>query len=256
MNRITNMKGVGSVQKEMDKPIVPTPAAILLAGELLSIGTKNKAGIGDIMVVDIGGATTDIYSYIENKSFSGAKIIGTPEPFSKRTVEGDMGMRESSICLIKEVGEKNFAERCGISEIFLKEAIKKRTTFTNYIADNCMEKIMDHNIACYAVNISARRHAGYVTKEFNNGCRLVQRGKNLMEIKTIVGTGGIIANEEDAVSILENVETNTWEKGHILLPEKIDVLVDWDYVLFAAGLLRKYDEDASFAIMEKSLRLI
>lgn len=256
MNRITNMKGVGSVQKEMDGPIVPTPAAILSAGELLCFGTKNKTGMGTIMVADIGGATTDIYSYIENKSFSGAKIIGTPEPFAKRTVEGDMGMRESSICLVKEVGEKNFAERCGISEIFLKEAIEKRTTFTDYIVDDCREKIIDHNIACYAVNISARRHAGYVAKEFSSGCRLVQRGKNLTEIKTIVGTGGIIVNEDDAVSILENVRINTLEKGHILLPEKINVLVDWDYVLFAAGLLRKYDEEAAFAIMERSLRLI
>ena len=46
MNRITNMKGVGSVQKEMDGPIVPTPAAILSAGELLCFGTKIKRAWG------------------------------------------------------------------------------------------------------------------------------------------------------------------------------------------------------------------
>ncbi len=256
MNRITNMKGVGSVQKEMDGPIIPTPASILSAGELLSLGTKNKRGMGPIMIADIGGATTDIYSYIENKSFSGAKIIGTPEPFAKRTVEGDIGMRESFASLVREVGQEDFAKSCYVSEDFLKEAIEKRRIFTDYIADNCKEKKVDHNIACYAVDVAARRHAGYVSKEFNSGCHLVQRGKNLGEIKTIVGTGGIIVNEDNPVSILEKVRVDVSEKGHLLLPDKLDVLVDWDYVLFAAGLLRKYDEAAAFAIMESSLRLI
>lgn len=255
MNRITNMKGIGSVQQEMAEPIIPTPAAVLSAGELLCCGAKNIAGIGSFMMIDIGGATTDIYSYIENKSFSGAKCIGSPEPFAKRTVEGDMGMRESSVCLVKEAGEKNFAEQCGISENCLKEAIEKRITCKDYVADNSSEKIIDHTIACSAVKISARRHAGYVAKEFNDGCCLVQRGKNLTEIKTIVGTGGIIVNEEDPFTILENVRADASEAGHVLLPERIDILLDHDYVLFAAGLLRKYDEDAALAIMKRSLRL-
>lgn len=255
MNRITNMKGLVSVQKELDESIIPTPAAVLLAGELLCLGTKNVTGIGPFMMADVGGATTDIYSYIENKSFSGARCIGLPEPFSKRTVEGDMGMRESSGCLVKEVGEKNFAERCGISELHLKEAIEKRTTCKYYISDDSKEKIIDHNIACSAVKISARRHAGYVTKEFNDGCCLVQHGKNLTKIKTIVGTGGIIVNEENPLNILENVRVEAFEAGHILLSESVNALVDNDYVLFAAGLLRKYDEDAAITIMKRSLRL-
>ncbi|SFL94383.1 glutamate mutase L [Pelosinus propionicus] len=255
MNRITNMKGIGSVQKEMDAPIIPTPAAVLSAGALLCRGTKNEIGIGSFMLADIGGATTDIYSYIENKSFQGAKCIGSPEPFAKRTVEGDMGMRESSICLTRELGEKNLAERCGISETFLKEAIEKRIICKDYIADDSREKIIDYQIACSAVNISARRHAGYVAKEFNDGCCLVQRGKNLTEIKTIIGTGGIIVNEENPFPILENVRADASETGHILLPERISTLMDHDYVFFAAGLLRKYDEDAAISIMKRSLRL-
>lgn len=255
MKRIINMKGVGTVQMEMDDAIVPTPAAVLSAGELLSTGTETITGIGTFMMADIGGATTDIYSYVENKSFSGAKCIGSPEPFAKRTVEGDMGMRESSVCLVNEIGEKNFAKRCGTSEQFLKKAIEKRTTCTDYVANENREKKIDYNIACSAINISAKRHAGYVNKEFNDGCHLVQRGKNLTEIKTIIGTGGIIVNEENAATILKNVGASSSETSQVLLPEKVDTLVDHDYVLFAAGLLRKYDEDAALAIMKRSLRL-
>ena len=255
MKRITNMKGVGAVQREMAELIVPTPASVLTAGELLSQGTANQLGIGPIMMVDIGGATTDIYSYIENTSYSGAKRIGSPEPFAKRTVEGDLGMRESSICLTNEIGEQLFAEKCGVSIEYLHKAIEERICFTEYIANGELEKRIDHNLACDAVHISARRHAGSVTKEFNDGCRLVQRGKNLKEIETVIGTGGIIVNENNAINIVEKVKINTSESDSVLLPEKIEAMIDQDYVLFAAGLLRKYDEDAALAIIKDSLRL-
>lgn len=255
MSRITNMKGVGPVQKEMDGPIVPTPAAVLSAGELLCRGAGNEAGIGAMMMVDIGGATTDVYSYGENKSFSGARMIGAPDPFAKRTVEGDMGMRESSVCLVREVGEDKFAEQCGVSGPCLAEAIQKRVSLTDYLADNDTEKIIDYHIARTAVGISARRHAGRVTREFGAGRHLVQRGKNLTETRTIVGTGGVIVNEDNAVDILENARVKAMESGQVLLPEKLEALIDRDYVLFAAGLLGSHDAEAALAIMKKSLGL-
>lgn len=41
---------------------MPTPASVLKAAETLSLGTKDEDGIGDLAIVDIGGATTDIHS--------------------------------------------------------------------------------------------------------------------------------------------------------------------------------------------------
>lgn len=84
MNRITNMKGVGKVKELMDGPIIPTPASVLRAGELLCRGTDTEPGIGSFMMADIGGATTDIYSYVENTNFLGAKFVGSPEPFREK----------------------------------------------------------------------------------------------------------------------------------------------------------------------------
>ncbi|QAT43278.1 glutamate mutase L [Aminipila luticellarii] len=257
MNRITNMKGVGVVREMVDGPIIPTPASVLSAGELLCNGTEREAGIGPYMMADIGGATTDIYSFAENRSYEGAKQIGSPEPFAKRTVEGDMGMRESSVCLLKEVGKERFAMKCKVSQKVMEQAVQKRISSRAYIADTDFEKIIDHELACSVVHISARRHAGTVKKEFYDGYRLVQRGKNLLEIKTVIGTGGILVNSqrEEAADILENVKIGASEKGNILLPEDVHVMIDKDYVFFAAGLLRSYDENAALAIMKKSLRL-
>lgn len=255
MQRITNMKGIGEVRHKMDGPILPTPAAVLKAGELLSTGTANTEGIGSFMLADIGGATTDIYSFTENFSYSGAKVIGIPEPYAKRTVEGDMGMRESSGCLLHEVGRKKFAGLCGLSEAEADQAVEKRMGQKSWLADTEKEKETDRQIACSAVSISARRHAGNVRKEFNDGCRLIQRGKNLTEIKFVIGTGGVLANNDDAYDacILENVRRKESESDRILLPETVKTAVDRDYIFYAAGLLREYDEEAAIAIMKNSI---
>ncbi|MEY8297357.1 MAG: glutamate mutase L [Emergencia timonensis] len=254
MNRITNMKGVGKVKKLLDGPIIPTPAAVLAAGQLLCLGTETEPGIGPYMMADIGGATTDIYSFIENRSYEGAKQVGSPEPFAKRTVEGDMGMRESSVCLVKEVGEENFARKCCITKEHLRDAIENRITDRKYIAEIETEKEIDLQIACSAVEISARRHAGYAAKEFHDGCRLVQHGKNLTEIKTVIGTGGILVNNlQAAPRILQNVRARPSKAETVLLPSDVKTFVDEDYVFFAAGLLSDYDQEAALAIMKNSI---
>lgn len=253
MTRITNMMGVGRIQEQLHGPIVPTPAAVLAAGELLSRGTEQTPGIGPFMMVDIGGATTDIYSYVENKSYEGARIVGARELFSKRTVEGDMGMRESSGSLINEVGTKNFAKMCGITEEEAAKAAQKRNSDRAYLADNEKDRRIDHQIACSAAAISARRHAGRIYREYMDGACAIQRGKNLTEVEHVIGTGGIIAGSDAAEDILRSVVRKENEKDRVLLPGKVEVHVDKDYVFFAAGLLSAYDREAALAIMKKSM---
>ena len=54
------------------------------------------------MVIDIGGATTDVRSACWGKpSIDSTPIVGLPEPFAKRTVEGDLGLRVSAIALLE-----------------------------------------------------------------------------------------------------------------------------------------------------------
>lgn len=254
MERITNMKGVGMVKSFVDAPVVPTPAAVLSAGELLFRGTDTKAGIGSYMMMDIGGATTDVYSFAENKSYEGAKQIGSPEPAAKRTVEGDMGMRESSVSILKEVGGEVFSGRCGLPQDAVEESVMRRVRQREYIADNPDEKKVDIELAASAVEISARRHCGVVSREFCGGCRAVQRGKNLTEVKTVIGTGGILVNNPgEAESILLRAQAEPKERGSVLLPEKAEAVLDRDYVFFAAGLLRRYDDEAALNIMKNSI---
>ena len=132
-----------------------------------------------------------------------------------------------------------------MSVLEVEEAIEKRTKVREYVADSEAERKIDLEIAANAVGISARRHAGTCTKEFYGGCNLVQRGKNLSEIRKIIGTGGILVNNGKAAA--------EKEKNTVLLPERLETLVDEDYIFFAAGLLRAYDEDTALAIMKESI---
>ena len=73
------------------------------SARLLSLGTANRKGMGDLLLVDIGGATTYIHSVGKGKPTSSLitidgrtselRVEGLQEPLEKRTVEGDLGMR-------------------------------------------------------------------------------------------------------------------------------------------------------------------
>lgn len=86
---------------------------------------------------------------------------------------------------------------------------------------------------------------------------MVQYGKNLSEVKKVIGTGGIIVNNRDtAAEVLKSVELKASERDDVLLPDSVETLIDEDYIFYAAGLLRDYDEEAALAIMKKSIKSI
>lgn len=160
MNRIVNMKGIGCVRSELGEVLMPTPAAVLAAGTLLSEGSATQKGLGKLMMVDVGGATTDVYSFNENKPYPGARLMGVSEPYAKRTVEGDMGMRESSICILREVGDKALASGAGVTAGADRAGAFRRASRRRAICPiRRTSSGFDQELAGQAVGVSVRRHA-------------------------------------------------------------------------------------------------
>ena len=96
LGRIVQAKGLSKVSGLLSDILMPTPSAVLQAMELLSKGCEEERGIGDLVGVDVGGATTDVYSMADGMPEQMNTVYkGLPEPFGKRTVEGDIGMRYS-----------------------------------------------------------------------------------------------------------------------------------------------------------------
>ena len=252
LDSITDMKGFQAVKREFDNQLVPTPVAVLAAGELLNKGTSGNPGFGPFLLVDVGGATTDVYSFSENKSYEGAKPVGLEEPFGKRTVEGDLGMRESAAGVITEEHIGPVASKLAIQEEDLRNSLRTRTRNIEYLPDSGIESEIDDTIASLAVSTAARRHAGRILPSYSKRCQNIQVGKNCTEISKIIGTGGILVHNHNPAKILHAAEKTRQDKG-ALLPEKVEAYLDMEYVLFSAGLLKEIDEDIAFGIMKNSL---
>lgn len=253
LKRIINMKGLSTVEKYLDSIVMPTPKAVLSAGRLLSEGPAGEEGLGELMIVDIGGATTDIHSYGSQRSFEGAKVIGTPEPYAKRTVEGDLGMRESSDTLLSEAGVKKGLRETGLTEDEIGVIIDHWHDIHEALPANEKEAAVDEFLAQSAVHLSARRHAGLLKRTAMSDIKFVQLGKNLTDVKRIIGTGGPLVFGGKGLKLLQNALKNPEKEMEILLPVDAEVLLDNNYVFFAAGLLGEIDEAAAFKIMCDSL---
>ena len=110
MERITHAKGLDQVKEFVDV-VLPTPMAVLEGLRLGADGTAEERGWGDMLVVDVGGATTDVHS-IGFGHPAGENVIsqGMAESYAKRTVEGDLGIRFNAATILNRVGLEKLTE--------------------------------------------------------------------------------------------------------------------------------------------------
>ncbi|MFT5873367.1 MAG: hypothetical protein ACI8WT_002312 [Clostridium sp.] len=253
LKRIVNMKGLQKVKEQLDGVLMPTPSAVLSAGELLSKGLHDEAGLGELMIIDIGGATTDIHSYANQVPFKGARICGAAEKFTKRTVESDLGVRESSALLAKEIGIEAISMESGVHCNKLENSINIRVNMNNYLADSEVEQSIDDTLSSFAARIAARRHAGFLEKVHSSNCKLLQRGKNLSNVRCIVGTGGPIIHSKNPGLILRKTLKNENCESDVLLPNEAKLLLDDKYLMYSMGLLKELNPSKALRILKSNL---
>ena len=255
LNRIIQAKGLSKAAELLSDIMMPTPAAVLQAMELLSKGTENEHGIGDLVAVDVGGATTDVYSIADGMpEHMNTVYKGLPEPYAKRTVEGDIGMRYSIQGIVDVATPRRIAELSGLSEdraIELVEYLKQNKDKT---PDGDQELVaLDYALASSAIEEAVRRHAGTIYETYTMmGQTFVQEGKNLTKVKEIVVTGGSLIHTEKTAEIASHA---LYSPSHpdSLRPRQANVWVDRTYILAAMGLLSSYYPDVALRIMKKEL---
>ena len=253
LSRIVNMKGLDKVTGLLDALVMPTPKAVLSACELLSLGPNQTGGLGELIVIDVGGATTDVHSCAHAKAYEGAKLLGTPGAYTQRTVEGDLGMRESSDTLLREAGTSGILTV--LSEGEVQSVIDHWQRDHEALPETSAEVDVDRYLAGNAVRLSSRRHAGRIEPTVGSAMRYVQYGKDLTGVCTVIGTGGPLIFSGYGKELLAGVLRDPALEPEVLLPSDARFLLDEDYVFFAAGLLREIDEESAFGILCKSLRI-
>jgi uncharacterized protein (TIGR01319 family) len=254
MQRITHAKGIHAAAGMIDDVLMPTPAAVLKAAELLSRGTDLEDGIGPLAMVDIGGATTDVYSICDGEpSQPGVTQKGLQEPFAKRTVEGDLGMRYSALSLKEAAGTKRIRAYLKDETADVEAACRYRNHHTDMIPLTEEDKHMDEAIAKAAVALSVERHAGYLESYYTPmGVVISQMGKDLSEIQSMIGTGGVLVASDNPVGILKEGLSNP-EEPLSLRPKHPVFRLDKDYILSAMGLLAQDHPDIALRIMKRHI---
>ena len=257
LNRIIHAKGLSKASELLSDIMMPTPAAVLQALDLLAQGCKGEDGIGELIAVDVGGATSDVYSITDGMP-EGMNTVykGLPEPYSKRTVEGDIGMRYSITGVADAAGYEALAAIAGLTPERTEELVTYLSEHTDVVPGDDPElKAVDFAVACMAVREAVARHAGTMEETYTlMGKTYVQTGKNLTRVKSIVVTGGSLIHSEAPEKI---AAYSLYDPGQpqSLRPLSADVLVDKTYILAAMGLLSPYYPQAALRIMKKELRL-
>ncbi|MEL7566676.1 MAG: glutamate mutase L [Dehalobacterium sp.] len=248
ITQITRAKGLGKlVEKVTNGQVMPTPGAVLMGSELLALGTYETDGMGDILVIDIGGATTDIHSILsslkEMPNEEKGLVVNNEKQVSYRTVEGNLGLRVSALGILETAGPRAILAKIDLAgEEYEKELVRYAGFLEknpDYLATNEIERLFDEGMAIVAIEIALKRHAGFLAKEYDPLMGVAPGtpiGRDLRKVAYVIAIGGIFTHSslERAERIVRKALRNP---GVSLLPKSFKIMIDQEYLLYALGVL-------------------
>ena len=191
----------------------------------------------------MGGATTDLHSVTEGSSEI-LDMLLSPEPKAKRTVEGDLGVY---------VNSKNLLELLDIKDLgaHTREELEKHIKAIPVTE----EEIRTSRILTKkAVEIALERHVGSIKRKYGGESGFIAYGKDLSQVKYIVGTGGALTRLPGGKETLLNIRFLKDEVS--MLPGRgAKVLLDNKYIMACAGVLSREDREAALLLLKESLSL-
>ena len=192
--------------------ILPTPGAVLRGAELFA------EALGDCLVFDVGGATTDVHSVTDGSREWANKMV-EPEPRAKRTVEGDLGVYVNAHNIVEMEGDPAWEER--LADLQAIPHTDRQRELTRWLCTK-------------AVEVGVRRHAGVVTDLYTTtGKKQIVKGKDLSSVQWVVGTGGALTRIEGGERILRSICTGPGK--HLLPAPDARILMDRNYLFSALG---------------------
>jgi len=239
---IVEAPGMGRIRELVDGRIVPTPGAVMSAAEML------YESLGDLMVVDVGGATTDVHS-VTPGSEEIARLTVSPEPVAKRTVEGDLGVYRNA-ARARELLPAGYLEQVLGATAPEVEAMLARIA---PVPADAQEAALVSELAKAAAGAAVGRHAGRLRHLYGPGGRTtVAEGKDLTRVRWIIGTGGALTRLPGGHAALESLRDG--RPGREMWPSRdAETLLDRHYVMAACGVILSEDRQAALRLLVRSL---
>ncbi|HEX9278581.1 MAG TPA: methylaspartate mutase accessory protein GlmL [Casimicrobiaceae bacterium] len=255
IDRIVHAKGIDRAQAEFDQMLMPTPAAVLEGARLLADGCEGVSGLGPLLVIDPGGATTDVHSITSGEpSLPGVIVQGLPEPRVKRSVEGDLGMRHNAANIVEVAGLEAIAADAGLAPARVAVLVAEIAQDVERLPRATEEIALDQALARAAVAQAVMRHCGTVETIYTVvGPVSVQHGKDLSMVGTVIGTGGALVHSSDPRAVLAMALAEP-SAPQSLRPRRPKLLLDRGYLLYACGLLGAVDPPAALGLALANLQ--
>jgi uncharacterized protein (TIGR01319 family) len=248
IERIVHAKGIDRAAAEFDSVLMPTPAAVLEGARLVADGLPGTRGLGALLLVDPGGATTDVHSVAAGAPAPGVIVQGLPEPRVKRTVEGDLGMRHNAAGIAEAAGIEAVARDAGLEPARAAALLAQASADVERLPASAEEAAFDQALARAAVRIAVRRHCGTIETVYTaTGPVSVQHGKDLSCVEALIGTGGALVGSPDPRAVLAMALADASEPL-ALKPRSPKLLLDREYLLYACGLLQSVDPQAALEL--------
>jgi uncharacterized protein (TIGR01319 family) len=258
MAHITHAKGLDALSGIV--PVVlPTPMAVLEGVRIGADGVGDAKGWGDMLVVDVGGATTDVHS-IGYGQPQGENVIaqGLAESYAKRTVEGDLGIRFNAATIVGRVGLDKLTDdlRHGFPDAAVEreqlgDYIEQITQETGTVPLEKWHVAADAVLANNAVTLAIERHVGrrerVVARE---GEAWLHYGKDMRDTHTLIGTGGVFVHNPYAGYILAQ-RPAVDDRVQALRPRDPQMFLDSSYLLYAVGLLSENFPETALRLFKR-----
>jgi uncharacterized protein (TIGR01319 family) len=211
---IVHAPGMARLETFAEGGILPTPGAVLRGAELFA------EAVGDCVVVDVGGATSDVHS-VTDGTLEWTSKMTEPEPRAKRTVEGDLGVYVNARNIVELAGDEAWESR--LNNLQALPRTEQEIELTRWLCTQAVER-------------AVRRHAGVITDLYTaTGRKQLVKGKDLSAVAWIVGTGGALTRVPGGEAILRGACQAPGR--HLLPPPDAHVLIDRDYRFSALGTL-------------------
>jgi len=175
-------------------PIMPTPAAV---GDMVQ--TAARENNITIVAVDIGGATTDVFSVFKDEG----------EPVFNRTVSANLGMSYSVANVLLEAGEENILRWVPfeIAPDELRDRLRNKMIRPTSIPHTAEDLALEQAVCREALRLAFIHHKrlaqGLKGKKSNQGIAgLFGKSKettlvDMKELDLIVGSGGVLSHAPD-----------------------------------------------------------
>jgi uncharacterized protein (TIGR01319 family) len=240
-------KGLSQGTEFASAVVMPTPEAVLRATQLLA------EDVGDVVVVDIGGATTDVHSATRSSEPTpGIRGPLLPVLPVLRSVQGDLGLRSNAPSVL-ETDRPWLLKNLALDEAVVAAAAVRRSAEPGLIADEPDDWRIDLALAVSCVFHSLRRHCGRltITSRPNQPARISTDGPDLRDAPLVVGTGGILVRTSGGEAILATALDRCDDRS--LTPRAPRFAIDSSYILAAAGLLATVDPGAALELLRDAL---